>query len=453
MENYKMEVTMKKSFILNKINLKERDLEILIGKVLFVDEENKCLDAEPIVLNGKDVEKYESLLGVIATSLNGKINRDSLSNDFIYKKDQELYSNNRKKYLDWKNRGEEKILFAVFDNIYQMYPNAIKDGIVSFYSYKGPIKVYSVGKNTEDIPLQYNSMQSVEYTYPMHQYLFYTCECGGLMNLAPQTFGLHAAGRTIGSISDNIKEVFSNMGIDENELSGPTVGWYKDTKDYIINDIKNENSYELNLRRGRKINDLKLGDNLFFNFSTQRIGFVDLSADNIKSVTYHLFNNTKECTPGNTYKIHIDNIGDFSMGHVKFPSYKKDPSDKNFTDKSLNKIKDELHDIVNSSDWKEIVNKFHEEIGGEDITYMEFNREGDDLVLCMNGLVGISDLTFVNFFPNLNPAFIVKSVPNKKEVVQYENYFPEVLFDFFKTVYRNLIIDGKKYLDQIKEEK
>ena len=100
-----------------------------------------------------------------------------------------------------------------------------------------------------------------------------------------------------------------------------------------------------------------------------------------------------------------------------------------------------------------MIDKFHEEIGGEDITYMEFNREGNDLVLCMNGLVGIRDLTLVNFFPNLDPAFIVKSIPNRKEVVQYEDYYPEVLFDFFKTVYRNLIIDGKKYLEQIKEEK
>ena len=120
---------------------------------------------------------------------------------------------------------------------------------------------------------------------------------------------------------------------------------------------------------------------------------------------------------------------------------------------TLNKIKDELHDIVNSSDWRELIDKFHEEIGGEDITYMEFNREGNNLVLCMNGLVGIRDLTLVNFFPNLDPAFIVKSVHNRKEVVKYGDYYPEVLRNFFKIIYKNLTIDGKKYLEQIKEEK
>ena len=72
----------------------------------------------------------------------------------------------------------------------------------------------------------------------------------------------------------------------------------------------------------------------------------------------------------------------------------------------------------------------------------------------MNGLVGIRDLTLVNFFPNLDPAFIVKSIHSEKEVVDYKKYYPEVLHDFFKIVYRNLTIDGKKYLDEIiKEEK
>ena len=84
---------------------------------------------------------------------------------------------------------------------------------------------------------------------------------------------------------------------------------------------------------------------------------------------------------------------------------------------------------------------------------MEFNREGNDLILCMNGLVGIRGLTFVNFFPNLDPAFIVKSIHDRKEVVDYKKYYPEVLRNFFKIVYENLTIDGKKYLDQIKEEK
>jgi len=390
MKNYRLEVSMGESFILNKVNLKERELEILVGELSFVDEENNLhFGTEPIILRGSDVEKCESVLDVVVISANGKINAKSLANDSIYKESQDCYTENRQKYITWKNKGEEKILFAVLDGLYQTCPNLIKDGIVSFDIINGEVNHIGLANDgkavNNNIVSQYNSVQSVLYTYPMHHYYFNTCDLGGLMNLSPQVFGDHAAGRTIGSISENIKEVFSNMGIDEKSSNNPSNAWYNDIKDLIINDIKDENNYQLCLKRGKDINSYKLGDSLFYNFSTQRIGFVDLSADNIKYLEYKLFNNTDKCIPGNLHEIHENMLEDFSLGHVKVPSYKNDPSDKNLKDESLDKIKDELHDIVNYyPDWKELIDKFHEEIGGEDITYMEFNREGDDLVLCMN---------------------------------------------------------------------
>lgn len=456
MRNYRLEVSIGEKFILNKLNLKKRELEVLVGEISFYDEENDLrFGTEPIILRGSEVERYGSLFIVISAVTNDKINTNSLGINFI-KESQDLYTVNRKKYLDWKNIGEEKLLFAVFDNLYQSYPNAIKDGIVKFDNVGGSIDLISVNKEKGvniNVVQPYNVVRSIKYTYPMHHYIFNDCDLGGLMNLPPQIFGEHAVGRTIGSISENIREVFSNMGVDLVNIGDPTLAWYREIKDYLIHDIKDENNYHLSLKRGKDINDIQLGDNLFFNFSTQRVGFVDLASDNTKYVVYNLFNNAGNYIPGNEYTVHIDNLEDFSLGHVKIPSYKNDPSDKNFTDESLNKIKDELHDIVNSSDWRELIDKFHEEIGGEDITYMEFNREGNNLVLCINGLVGIRDLTLVNFFPNLEPAFIVKNTPNKIEVVQYEDYYPEVLRNFFKIIYKNLTIDRKKYLDQIKEEK
>ena len=443
--------------MLNRANLKERELEILIGELFFVYEENDIqFSKEPILLRGNDIVKCENLIDVIGTSTNGKVNTESLANDFIDEGSQDRYTENRQKYIDWKNKGEEKILFAALDVLYQSYNKIVGNHIIDFDIIDGSLNYVDTSKkdkNPYNMVPQYNSTQSIKYTYPMHHFYFNSYDFGGFMDLSPQIFGDHAAGRTIGSISENIKDVFSNMGIDGKSHSNRSVTWYNDIKDLIINDIRDENNYQLCLKRGKDINSYKLGDNLFFNFSTQRIGFVDLSADNIKYVEYRLFNGTDKDIPGNTYMVCVENLEDFSLGHVKVPSYKNDPSDKNFTDESLNKIKDELHNIVNSGYWRKLVDKFHEEIGGEDITYMEFNREGNDLVFCMNGLVGIRDLTLVNFFPNLDPAFIVKSVPNRKEVVKYEDYYPEVLRNFFKIVYENLTIDDKKYLDQIKEEK
>lgn len=457
MENYRLEVSMGESFILNKANLKERELEILVGELFFVYEENDMQFSKyPIILRGSNIEKYENLLDVIAISANGKINAGSLDEDFIDKEDEDRYTENRKKYLDWKNKDEEKILFTVLDALYQSYNKIIGDPIINFDMTDGSLNYVGAGredKNSYNMVTQYNSTQSIKYTYPMHRFYFNSCVFGGFMGLPPQVFGNHTAGRTLGSISDNIEDVFSNMGIGGKSFNNPSIAWYNEVKDLTINDIKDENNYQLCLKRGKDINSYRLGDNLFFNFSTQRVGFVDLSADNIKYVEYRLFNGTDKDIPGNTYMVYVENLEDFSLGHVKVPSYKNDPSDKNFTDESLNKIKDEIHDIVNSSDWRELMDKFHEEIGGEDITYMEFNREGNDLILCMNGLVGIRDLTLVSFFPNLDPAFIVKSINNEKEVVKYKEYYQEVLSDFFKTVYKNLTIDGKKYLDQIKEDK
>lgn len=456
MRNYRLEVSMGEKFILNKLNLKKRELEVLVGEISFYDEEDDLrFGTEPIILRGSEVERCGSLFGVISAITNDKINTISLGINFI-KESQDLYTVNRKKYLDWKNIGEEKLLFAIFDYLYQSYPNAIKDGIVKFDNAGGSLNLISVNKERGvniNVVQPYNAVLSIQYTYPMHHYIFTDCDLGGLMNLPPQIFGEHAVGRTIGSISENIREVFSNMGVDLVNIGDPTLAWYREIKDYLIHDIKDENNYHLCLKRGKDINDTQLGDNLFFNFSTQRVGFVDLASDNTKYVVYNLFNNAGNYIPGNEYTVHIDNLEDFSLGHVKIPSYKNDPSDKNLTDESLNKIKDELHDIVNSSDWRELIDKFHEEIGGEDITYMEFNREGNNLLLCMNGLVGIRDLTLVNFFPNLDPAFIVKSINNEKEVMKYKDYYPEVLHNFFKIVYENLTIDGKKYLDEIKEEK
>lgn len=458
MKNYRLEVSMTESFMLNKANLKERELEIFVGDLSFVDEESDLhFGTEPIVLRGRDIERYECLLEAVALSANGKINADSLTNDFIYKESQDRYTENRQKYIDWKSKGEEKILFAVLDELHQTRSRAVNDGMISFDTVNGSINLIYANKDDRresNMVSQYNSVESILYTYPMHHYYFNICTIGGLVDLSPQVFGDHAAGRTLGSISENIKDVFSNMGIDSMSRNNPSLAWYNDIKDLVINDIKDENNYQLCLKRGKDMNSYKLGDSLFFNFSTQRIGFVDLSADNIKFVKYHLFNNADKCVPGNVYEVHENRLEDFSLGHVKVPSYKNDPSDKNLTDESLDKIKDELHDIVNYyEDWRKLIDKFHEEIGGEDITYMEFNREGNDLILCMNGLAGIRDLTLVNFFPNLDPAFIVKSIPNRKEVVDYKKYYPEVLHDFFKIVYNNLTIDGKKYLDEIKEEK
>ena len=39
MKNYRLEVSMGEKFILNKANLKERELEIFVGDISFVDEE------------------------------------------------------------------------------------------------------------------------------------------------------------------------------------------------------------------------------------------------------------------------------------------------------------------------------------------------------------------------------------------------------------------------------
>lgn len=459
MKNYRLELSMGEKFVLNKANLKERELEIFVGDVSFVVEENDLrFGTEPIILRGSDIEKCKSLFDVVAISTNGKINADSLVNDFIYKESQDRYTENRQKYIDWKNKGEEKILFAVLDDLYQSYNKIIGDHIINFDIVDGSLNYVGISrkdKNSSNMVTQYNSTQSIKYTYPMYHFYFNSCDFGGFMDLPPQVLGDHAAGRTLGSISDNIEEVFSNMGIGGKSFHNPSIAWYNEVKDLTINDVKDENSYQLCLKRGKDMNSYRLGDNLFFNFSTQRIGFVDLSADNIRHVEYNLFNGaTDKSIPGSTYMIYIENLEDFSLGHVKVPSFKNDPSDKNLIDESLDKIKDELHDIVNYyNEWRELIDKFHEEIGGEDITYMEFNREGNDLILCMNGLVGIRDLTLVNFFPNLDPAFIVKSIPDRKEVVDYKKYYPEVLRNFFKIVYENLTIDGKKYLDQIKEEK
>ena len=107
MKNYRLEVSMTESFILNKVNLKERELEILIGDVSFADEESGLrFGTEPIILRGSDIEKCKSLFDVVAISANGKINADSLANDFIYKESQDRYTENRQKYIDWKNKGE-----------------------------------------------------------------------------------------------------------------------------------------------------------------------------------------------------------------------------------------------------------------------------------------------------------------------------------------------------------
>ena len=118
MKNYRLEVTMGEKFVLNKANLKERELEILVGDISFIDEENNlCFGTEPIILKGVDIEKYEALLEVVAISANGKINTDSLTNDFIFKESQDRYTENRQKYIDWKSKGEEEILFAVLDEL------------------------------------------------------------------------------------------------------------------------------------------------------------------------------------------------------------------------------------------------------------------------------------------------------------------------------------------------